>query len=65
MKPLLKKSGLENIFKNYRPMSNLNFISKLLESDVLLQIQKYLYNLNLLPNTRVVIEQTFLQQPYS
>ena len=48
VKPLLKKSGLENIFKNYRPVSNLNFISKLLESAVLLQIQKHLYNLNLL-----------------
>ena len=30
-------------------MSNLNFISKLLESAVLLQIQEHLYNLNLLP----------------
>ena len=26
VKPLLKKSSLENIFKNYRPVSNLNFI---------------------------------------
>ena len=49
MKPLLKKIGMENIFKNYRPVSNLNFISKLLESVVLLQILEHLYNLNLLP----------------
>ena len=41
--------GLENIFKNYRPVSNLNFISNLLESAVLLQIQEHLYNPNLLP----------------
>ena len=35
--------------KNNRPVSNLNFISSLLESAVLLQIQKHLYNQNLLP----------------
>ena len=49
VKPLLKKIGLENSSKNYRPVSNLNFISKLLESAVLLQIQEHLHNLNLLP----------------
>ena len=32
--PLLKKDGLEPIFKNYRPVSNLQFISKLTESAV-------------------------------
>ena len=36
VKPLLKKIGLKNIFKNYRLVSNLNLISKLLESVVLL-----------------------------
>ena len=49
VKPLFKEIGLENIFKNYRPVSNLNFITKLLESAVLLQIQEHLYNLDLLP----------------
>ena len=30
--PILKKSSLDKeIFKNYRPVSNLNFISKILE----------------------------------
>ena len=61
VKSLLKKIGLENIFKNYRPVSNLNFIPKLLEKAVL-QIQEHLYKLNLLPNTRVVIKQTFQQK---
>lgn len=32
--PLLKKDGLEPIFKNYRPVSNLQFILKLAESAV-------------------------------
>ena len=31
VKPLLKKPGLECIFKNYRPVSNLPAISKLIE----------------------------------
>ena len=36
-RPLLKKSGLELILKNYRPVSNLNFLSKLLEKVALEQ----------------------------
>ena len=47
VKALLKKIGLENIFKHYRPVNN--FILKLLESAVLLQMQECLYTLNLLP----------------
>ena len=59
MKPLLKKIGLENIFKNYRPVSNLNFISKLLESAVLLQIQEHMYNPNLLPQYQSSYQASF------
>ena len=29
--PLLKKAGIDSIFKNYRPVSNLSFLSKLIE----------------------------------
>ena len=29
--PLLKKRGLDLIFKNYRPVSNLSFVSKITE----------------------------------
>ena len=49
VRPLLKKSGLETVFKNYRPVSNLNFISKLLEAGVLTQLQDHLYGQKLLP----------------
>ena len=49
VKPLLKKPGLDRTFKNYRPVSNLNFISKLLECAVLIQIQDHLYRQKLLP----------------
>ena len=43
--PLLKKDGLEPIFKNYRPVSNLQFISKLTESAVAKQLQHHI-NMN-------------------
>ena len=36
--PLLKKSGLDVIFKNFRPVSNLSFVSKLIERAVFNQI---------------------------
>ena len=49
VRPLLKKLGLETVFKNYRPVSNLNFISKLLEAAVLTQLQDHLYSQKLLP----------------
>ena len=41
--PLLKKQGLDqNKLANYRPVSNLSFLSKLLERVVLHQLQKHL-----------------------
>ena len=41
--PLLKKQGLDqNKLANYRPVSNLSFLSKLLERVVLRQLQKHL-----------------------
>ena len=41
--PILKKSSLDKeILKNYRPVSNLNFISKILEKVVAVQLQTHL-----------------------
>ena len=40
--PLLKKLGLDIIFKNFRPVCNLMFISKLTEKAVSIQINDYL-----------------------
>ena len=49
VKPLLKKPNLDvNVLKNYRPVSNLPFISKLLEKVVLQQLQSHLSENNLL-----------------
>ena len=47
--PLLKKSTLDpEILKNYRPVSNLPFLSKVLERIVLTQLMTHLENHNLL-----------------
>ena len=43
IRPLLKKSGLDqNLLKNYRPVSNLPFISKVLEKVVDKSLEHYL-----------------------
>ena len=39
--PLLKKTGIDCIFRKYRPVSNLSFLSKLLERAVCHQITQY------------------------
>ena len=43
IRPLLKKSGLDpNLLKNYRPVSNLPFISKVLEKVVDKRLERHL-----------------------
>ena len=39
--PILKKVGLDLILSNFRPVSNLSFISKVVEKVVLVQFNKY------------------------
>ncbi len=41
---MLKKLGLELINKNYRPVSNLAFLSKLIERVVALHLVDHLFN---------------------
>ena len=49
VKPLLKKSSLDqNVLKNYRPVSNLSFLSKIIERTVLEQLLAYLNQHHLL-----------------
>ena len=50
VKPLLKKPGLNLISKNYRPISNLPFISKLVEKCMLKQLIEHCENHKLLPD---------------
>ena len=47
--PILKKPSLDKeVFKNYRPVSNLNFISKILERVVAVQLQTHLDEVGLM-----------------
>ena len=48
--PLLKKPGLDLLFKNFRPISNLQFVSKLTERVVANQIQCHMIKNNLFPH---------------
>lgn len=50
VRPLLKKAGLELILSNYRPVSNLNFLSKLLEKIALEQFLEHCGKYDLFPN---------------
>ena len=50
IKPLLKKIGLELILKNYRPVSNLSFLSKLVEKCALDQFLHHCKEYELLPD---------------
>ena len=46
--PILKKKNLDKeLFKNYRPISNLNFISKLVEKVTVLRLHQYISTNNL------------------
>ena len=43
IRPLLKMTSLDkNIFKNYRPVSNLSFVSKLIEKVVVKQLSDHM-----------------------
>ncbi len=48
IKPILKKLGLELINKNYRRVSNLAFLSKLIERVVVLKLVDHLLNIGLM-----------------
>ena len=47
VRPLLKKAILDLIFKNYRPVSNLPFLSKLTEKIVLHRLNEHISENNL------------------
>ena len=50
VKPLLKKVGLELIFRNYRPVSNLKFLAKVVKKCTLLQFNEHCSMNSLLPS---------------
>ena len=49
VRPLLKKSGLELAAKNYRPVSNLPFLSKVVETCMLVHFNSHCEKNHLLP----------------
>ena len=60
IKPLLKKAGLDLICKNYRPVSNLSFLSKILKKCALLQFNNHCTANNLLPDYQSAYREHFL-----
>ncbi len=50
IKPLLKKLGIELINKNYRPVSNLTFLFKIIQRGIAKQLVDHLTNNNLMDN---------------
>ena len=50
VRPILKKNGLDTVFKNYRSVSNLSFISKVTERAVFLQIDNHMKKHDLYPS---------------
>ena len=50
IRPTLKKPGLELTLANYRPVSNLGFLSKVLEKAALEQFMEHCENNNLMPD---------------
>jgi len=52
VKPMLKKSGIEPILKNYRPVSNLPFVAKAAEKAVINQLMNYCTINHLLPDNQ-------------
>ena len=64
IKSLLKKAGLELICKNYRPVSNLSFLSKILEKCALLQFNSHSTENNLLRDYQLAYREHFhVRQP--
>ena len=59
IKPLIQKAGLDLICKNYRPVSNLSFLSKILEKFALLQFNNHCIVNKLLPDYQSAYREHF------
>ena len=60
VKPLMKKLGLELILNNYRPASNLSFLTKVLEKCVLKQFDDHCKKYALLPDYQSAYRQSHI-----
>ena len=52
VKPMLKKTGIDPILKNYRPVSNLLFAAKIAEKAVIDQLMAHCTTSHLLPDNQ-------------
>lgn len=59
VRPLLKKSGLDLVNSNYRPVSNLSFLSKVLEKAVLSQFNEHCALYHLFPDYQSAYRQNY------
>ena len=57
--PLIKKLGLELVYSNYRPVSHLPFLSKVVEKCMLRQFDIHCDNNNLLPDYQLAYRQNY------
>ena len=57
--PLIKKAGLDTIKSNYRPVSNLSFLSKIVEKCAVKQLNNYFTRSNLHSNHQHAYKQSF------
>ena len=57
--PLLKKPGIELIASNYRPVSNLPFLSKVVEKIVLTRFNKHCDKFQLMPGYQLAYRKNF------
>ena len=59
VRPLIKGPNLDNELKNYRPISNLSFLSKIIEKAAQSQLQKHFDQQSLLPNHQSAYRQHY------
>ena len=59
IRPLLKKPGLDQVLPNYRPVSNLSFLSKVLEKCALKQFNAHCSEHHLLPDYQSAYRENF------
>ena len=59
VRPLIKSPNLDTELKNYRSISNLSFLSKIIEKAGQLQLQKHFDQQSLLPNHQSAYRQHY------
>ena len=63
-RPILKKNGLDTVFKNYWPVSNLSFIWKVTDRAVFLQVDNDMKKHDLYPSLQSAYRNTIVQKQH-